>query len=466
MTAKSSIVVFLLLFVMLGCKARRDEGAAYQSPFEIKGEKVLIEGERKVLAVLVDEDCLRRAHSRNVLTKSIALPERQGTKRSVEQTYRVELAAPLTRDQLRVIARRDACIKGVAADRIASVDSTPDDPMLAKQSHLGLIEALEAFQLVFDDSSAMTIKEDVTIAVIDTGIDVTHPDLKGHLWINEAEKNGLPLKDDDGNGFIDDIYGYNFPSNLGDPRHETINDHGSHVAGLAAAVSGNSEGGIGAMSRKVKLMALNAFGKSWGADVVDIDRAIRYAADQGANVINISTGGPGESPTTAAAVAYALNKGVVVVVSAGNERKDISNEFYFLATYAPGYAGMISVSAIDAANESICEFANFSSRDIEILAPGCDSRIPGSGLLSTRAGGSYGLRRGTSQAAPLVSAAAAMAYGLVRARLGSKPSPREIEELLTESCEKKPALKKFGVAGCELRLARLVRAIEKKFSKP
>lgn len=442
------------LFFLIGCGKSPAHSTHYQTPFQSSGKKVHLSGKTYLsgssISVLIDESCA-----------GVGLHEK---------TEKLTLAHDTSVEEIQKYSENDPCILGISDHRIATTESfeefseSPDthqDPLLHQQPHLDAIEAPESYRTFFDPAHG--IQTDVVIAVIDTGMDLHHPDLKDNLWTNPAELQGLPGVDDDGDGFIDDIYGYNFPSAIGDPNHQTINDHGTHVAGLVAATHSNGIGGTGVMGERVKLMALNVFGKNWGAETQDIDTAIRFAADHGAQVINLSVGGPGQSETTAAAIVYALNRGVIVIASAGNLRQNIEQEFYFPASYAPQYSGMISVGASNIRTSGLCEFSNYSPHRVEIAAPGCDDLAPRSGLFSTLSKEQYGYKKGTSMAAPLVSGAAALAYGLIRDRKNGPVQVSEVEEILMRSSLSQAQLQPYIIGGRSLQLKRLAEEIDRAY---
>jgi len=303
------------------------------------------------------------------------------------------------------------------------------DPMLARQSHMLAIEApgIQSWFL-----RTHPLKTQVTIAIVDTGMDMDHPDLKDNLWTNLAELNGQPGKDDDGNGYVDDIHGYNFISRIGDPSHQMINDHGTHVAGLAAAAMDNGIGGSGVMGKNLHIMVLNVFGPNWSPNTNAIAEAISYAANNGAQVINVSIGGQGETPKIKAAIEYAIQRGSTVVTSAGNNNLNIDENVFSPATYSKNLQGLISVGAVDSQTGALCPFSNYGVQSVEIAAPGCDSKATKGGLFSTRGGHSYGYKTGTSVAAPLVSASAALLWAYLSDVRGHPPTPAEIEYFLLQ----------------------------------
>jgi hypothetical protein len=349
------------------------------------------------------------------------------------KSYQMSLSNSLSVDDLERIAQADECVVSISKDIKVELHGLPNDPKFEKQSQLGAIQ----FGETFDFFSNTEIKKDVILAVIDNGMDIKHEDLKENLWVNSKEANGLPGIDDDRNGYIDDIHGYDFMSGSGDPNHKytdqnLIHSHGTHVAGLAAAATNNGLGVAGVMTKKVKIMPLNVFGNEDFSSFAVINNAIRYAADMGANVINISLGGSGSSSSTEDAIRYAVSKNVLVVVSAGNN-SDLLTEKNFStpASYGATIKGMLTVGAIDSGKKfgELCSFSNYSPIYVEISAPGCHSGNSGSGILSTIRKNQYGLLEGTSMASPVTAGVALVAFSYLREH-GKKLKAPQLEEFL------------------------------------
>lgn len=257
--------------------------------------------------------------------------------------------------------------------------------------------------------------EGAVVAVIDTGVDYTHPDLKANMWVNVAELEGQPGVDDDGDGYIDDIYGVNVTASgtkAGDPMDD--HGHGTHVAGIIG-MSGNGEGGIG-LAWGTKIMAIKA-GQSTGTFTSrDIAKAINYAHMKGADVINMSFGGTEKSLLVEQALASAFQD-CVLVASAGNDglpTTDAPGDFVKKADiYPAGYSYVLGVMATgqdgSLASFSNWDYTNNANAEYELTAPGVD-------VYSTLPGGRYAKWSGTSMAAPCVSAAAA----IIRSRFEDK----------------------------------------------
>ncbi len=261
-------------------------------------------------------------------------------------------------------------------------------------------------QVQAPEAWAFTRGKNVTIAVIDTGIDFDHSDLAGSFWENPAEKNGTPGVDDDGNGYLDDIFGWDFYNGDNDPFDDQ--GHGTHVAGIAAARADNGEGiaGIAPESTILPLKVLNSSGRGF---VSDIAQAIRYAADVGAHIINMSLGAwKSQLPASVRqaleeAIAYAVGKGTVIVTSAGNSDTDAS-------LFYPSAAGDVINAAASDAYDNRAWFSNYGDI-IDVAAPGVDVlslRAGGTGFGSSSGHADYSRASGTSMASPVVAGTIAL----------------------------------------------------------
>ncbi len=270
----------------------------------------------------------------------------------------------------------------------------------------------------------------VVVAVIDAGTDLDHPDLAGRTWTNPADPCGNGI-DDDRDGFVDDCRGWDFGSNDNDPRPEpnlAVSNHGTHVAGLVAA-GRNGVGGVGA-APEAAVMALKV-SSGEGISLAKVSAAIRYAADHGAKVINVSLAtAPGTARTSVAtleaAVGYARGLGVVIVAGAGNNGVDISDGLLFPAGLARWYDNVIAVGATTGSDRR-ANFSNFGlPAPLEIYAPG-------SWLSSTLPGGTWGRMSGTSMAAPVVAGTVALVLASGRA-----VAPAAVRDLLAASADAFP----------------------------
>ncbi len=288
----------------------------------------------------------------------------------------------------------------------------PLDTFYTQQIYLSHIMANRAWDITRDAG-------DVVIAVIDTGVDIDNPDLKNNIWINEDEipNNGL---DDDRNGYIDDVYGWNFVDDTPEVRPQVTNDyskiavnHGTVVAGIIAAEGGNDRGVVG-VAWKAKIMPLKVLNEQGVGNTIDVARAINYARENGADIINLSFIGEGSSKSLSLAIENAYRAGILIVAASGNEVSqgedlDIKPAYPVCQDGRNGENWIIGVTAVDL-NDKLASFANYGSRCIDIAAPGVkifstqyfnpkykDFSYPYGGYWS-----------GTSVAAPQVAGAAAL----------------------------------------------------------
>jgi subtilisin family serine protease len=235
-----------------------------------------------------------------------------------------------------------------------------------------------------------TTGADVTVAVVDSGVDLTHPDLAPNLWTNAGEIPGNGV-DDDGNGYVDDVHGYDFVAGDGTPQDE--NGHGTHVAGILGARGGNGIGGSG-VAWRVRLMPIRVLDADARGTTTAVAQGIRYAVDNGARIVNLSLAGPAGTPDLEDAVRYAQDHGVLIVVAAGNDGADLTSAPAYPASYTePNVIGVAATT----------EAGNLST--VSDYGPGADLAAPGEQILSTALGGGYEWRTGTSMAAPHVAGA-------------------------------------------------------------
>jgi uncharacterized repeat protein (TIGR01451 family) len=269
---------------------------------------------------------------------------------------------------------------------------TPDDPYWSSQWGAAKIGAPAAWNVT-------TGSPNVVVAVLDSGIDVDHPDLASQLWVNPGEvaDNGL---DDDGNGKVDDVNGWRF-NHVGGMPDESNNvgdeyGHGTHVSGIVGA-AGNNGLGVAGMTWGSSLMTirvLDAGGDGWYSDVA---AGVVYAVDNGARVINLSLGGTDDDVLLRDAIAYAHAQGVLVAAAAGNFPDCAYGSLLYPAPYDPA----IAVAASTSGDQQ----ASFSCHGPEV-----DLTAPGEAIYSTGMSGGYYSSSGTSMATPYVSGLAALIW--------------------------------------------------------
>lgn len=236
------------------------------------------------------------------------------------------------------------------------------------------------------------------VAVIDSGIDYTHPDLAANLWRNPGEVPGNG-RDDDRNGFVDDVFGADFANNDGDPRDDL--GHGTHVAGSIGAV-GNNGRGVTGVAWTTRLMALKFMAANGDGATSAAVRAIDYAIANGAKVVNASWGGGAYNPALEAAIGRARAAGVVFVAAAGNTGANNDAAAYYPAGYISKSDNVVTVAATDR-SDKLAGFSNFGQRTVTLAAPGVS-------INSTLPNGRYAEMSGTSMAAPQVAGAIAVLW--------------------------------------------------------
>ena len=276
-----------------------------------------------------------------------------------------------------------------------------NDPFVREKWGLSATKAQKAWEVSQGS-------KDIIVAVIDTGTDIRHKDLTDNLWVNKGEvgldKNGKDKAtngiDDDGNGFVDDVHGWNFVANTNDLTDN--HGHGTHIAGIIGAKGGNGFG-ISGVAPKVSLMTLKYYDpKSPGANnLKNTIQAIRYAIKMGAKIINYSGGGTEYSAEEYAAVKDAEKKGILFIAAAGNERSntDENGKHYYPADY--DLSNIISVTAVNEKELKVLPSSNYGVRTVDIAAPGDQ-------IYSTLPGNTFGRMTGTSQATAFATGVAVL----------------------------------------------------------
>jgi hypothetical protein len=277
------------------------------------------------------------------------------------------------------------------------------------------------------------------VAILDTGIDTEHKDLRKNLWRNKGEKPGNGV-DDDKNGYVDDDFGVDLVRGKGSGIDH--NGHGTHAAGIVAALGNNDRGvsGLCWSSQLISVRFMDSDGRGYTSDAAE---GIVYAVDHGAHVINASYGSDTPTDVERQAIAYAAAHDTLIVAAAGNDDEDADAHPKYPAAYPD--ANVISVAASDE-HDHLASFSNFGKISVDLAAPG-DS------IASTWEDGEYRYSSGTSMAAPLVAATAAML-------LKQKTVPvAKLRELLLANVDKKSALSGRVASGGRLNVRRALAAI-------
>lgn len=285
------------------------------------------------------------------------------------------------------------------------------------------IDAQEAWEI-------STGTRDVVVGVIDTGIDRNHPDLAANIWTNPGEIAGNNI-DDDNNGFVDDVWGWDFHNDDNDPSDD--DSHGTHCAGTIGAVGGNGSGVVG-VNWEVSIAAIKFLGPGGGSTSDAID-SVNYANEVGVDLTSNSWGGGGYSSLLKNAIDQAGAAGSLFVAAAGNDNVNNDATPHYPSSYTS--ENLISVASSDR-YDSRSSFSNYGSTSVDLAAPG-------SSIYSTIPNGNYGSKSGTSMATPHVAGAVALLKSIA-----PNLSPDALKQILFESVDPLPAFANNTVTGGRL----------------
>lgn len=266
------------------------------------------------------------------------------------------------------------------------------------------------------------------VAVIDTGVDWDHPDLRDNLYTNQAEANGLPGVDDDGNGFVDDVHGWNFHANT--PNSRDDHKHGTHCSGTIAG-AGNNGVGVTGVAWRAKILPVKFLGADGSGSLARAIEGINYARMMGAKIMSNSWGGGGFSEALQEAIAATDKAGVLFIAAAANNSSNNDVTPAYPATYP--LANIVSVAATDN-RDRLASFSNYGARTVHVAAPGVR-------IYSTVPNGGYDYLSGTSMATPHVSGIAALLWSA-----HPEWSAADIKERLIRTSDPVASLKRRVVA--------------------
>ena len=322
--------------------------------------------------------------------------------------------------------------------------SEPNDTYYqnGKQAVLDLIGAKKLWDFDIDCS-------DVTVGVMDSGIQTNHEDLIDNIWVNTGEIVGDGI-DNDGNGYIDDIYGWNCGDSNGDVSY--VSNHGVHVAGIVSAVTDNSKG-VASVARNAKIASIKIFNSSGKSTLSYIIEGINYAKKNDINIINCSFGGAGWGSTSGSIVKSAIEAvpDIFFVIAAGNiatstPQPDNDQTAVYPSQLTKDLDNVISVANTTSSDE-LSSTSHYGATSVDIAAPG-------TGIYSTIPTSSYGTMSGTSMATPMVASAVA-----VMRAVNPNISAKEIKEILCSSSDKLSALTGKVISGGRLNAYNAVKAI-------
>jgi len=300
--------------------------------------------------------------------------------------------------------------------KAAATGATKVDPNLSKEWALTNIDFFKVFTPLIQPirTNVEHCSPSIVVAVVDTGIDYAHPELRDNVWINRGETgawqppkgqenltacrdkscNGI---DDDSNGYADDVVGWDFVNEV--PLPYDVHGHGTHISGIIASKPANGVGMVG-VCPKVSIMALKYYDNSGVGynNLQNTVRAIQYAIRNGADIINYSGGGADPAPSEQLAIEQARQKGILFVAAAGNDGHNNDQIPYYPASY--GTDNIIAVASISRDNQ-LLPSSNYGAKRVQVAAPGLS-------IVSSLPSGKFGPMSGTSQATAFVTGAAAL----------------------------------------------------------
>jgi subtilisin family serine protease len=303
---------------------------------------------------------------------------------------------------------QSADVEYVEANNVIRLENTPDDPQLGSLWGMEKISAEAAWEV-------STGSRDVVVAVIDTGVDYNHPDLRDNYWYNPGETgtdedgrdkstNGI---DDDGNGYVDDFRGWDFANNDNNPMDD--HDHGTHCAGTIGA-TGNNGTGVAGVNWTASVVGLKFISASGSGSTTAAISAIEYATKLGVTLTSNSWGGGGSSTAMLAAIREANDAGILFVAAAGNSTSNNDSRPNYPSNY--DVDNVIAVAATQQ-NDTLASFSSYGRTTVDLAAPGVS-------ILSTTRNGGFKNMSGTSMATPHVAGAVALIKSAFPAMTGAE----------------------------------------------
>lgn len=429
-------LLFILMFSISAWADHVPFKAFRQDKIQLKTSISTVESGDE-LTLMLDQNCMAMLkaadkHGADPLIASGFEVKHKSSGQLKFEAVTVQVAQSQTREQLRAAVNENPCVVGVSESTRVYTQS---DPLQERQLNLPAISFAQGEKFFFHP--LFGIRAQVNVAVIDSGVQMDHPDLASRLWSGSAREHGI-----------------DFVNNDADPSDDF--GHGTHVAGLICAQKDNGVGVRGIMGEWSKLMAVKTQGADGSGDMATVINGVRWAVDHGAEVINLSLSSHGGNALLKDALEYAVDHGVTVVTASGNDGEEVSNaNFVSPVGYAGDLEGLIGVGAIDYSTMNRANYSNYGPSFVEIAAPashGVD------GILSTYPGSAYKLEAGTSMAAPQVAGAAALVKGFMKTR-GLASTPAQIESLIESAAIQNSQNLPYFASGRALNLENLGKLI-------
>lgn len=373
-------------------------GAFFASAFAVAAQPEAVPGE---YVVKLKQPLSLYKNQMNVLSQELG----SYIKSTIPGQNIVVIKRPVFEIQSSVVKglSEDPNVEVIEPNYIYRASRTPNDPMLGQlwgMLNVGQKDSAKQPGVAGVDIGATqawdieTGSKDVIVAVIDTGVDYTNPDLAPNMWTNEAELNGKSGVDDDGNGVVDDIHGYNASNDSGDPKDD--HGHGSHCSGTIGAKGDDGKGIVGVVWN-TRIMAVKFLDANGSGSLENAIKGIDYATKMGAKIMSNSWGGGGISQTLKEAIERSHQAGALFVAAAGNESNNNDSNPSYPASYQ--VPNVLSVAAVDNKG-NLASFSNYGKNSVHVGAPGVN-------IVSTTTAG-YDSWSGTSMATPHVSGIAAL----------------------------------------------------------
>ncbi len=348
--------------------------------------------------------------------------------------YRLELGQGWTTEQAMAELKDDPRVEYAVPNHVYELDRKPND---LDQGFFGTpLWGLEKIQAPAAWNTTVGARNGPIVAVLDTGADIRHPDLAANLWTNTGEIPGNGI-DDDGNGVVDDVHGYNATANNGDLTD--YHKHGTHTAGTIGAVGNNGQGVVG-VNWEARIMPIRIFDEEGRTDVASIVKGLKYADRMGARITSNSWGGTLENRALEEAF---QNSPALHIAAAGNSGIDNDRIPHYPSSYPMD--NMVSVAATDK-RDRLTNFSNYGATSVDLAAPGA-------GIKSTVPGGGYASMNGTSMACPHVTGVAALV-----ATRHPELSNAQLKARLMESADPVPGLAGKVASGGRLNAARALES--------
>jgi len=424
---------------------------------------------------LANNNCMKSTGAQK-LTNSFSM--QQGFAKRAQsnfsyQAYSFSLGNEQTVAELEARLNSDNCIIGVSPNRTyrrLALPSYINDPLTGQQAHLNAIDGDNGYLLLYDAMgglSRMSSVDDVVVAVLDSGVDYNHQDLSANMWSHP-----------DGFG-VDALTLGDLDPATNDYDPIDIDGHGTHVAGIVAAAGGNGVGGAGVMPFGAKIMAVRVFyivvenGVALlTSDTTTIANGIIWSTMMGADVINLSLGTPGDDPVLRQTIEDVVTEGVFIAAAAGNAddnnpAQSLTDDGFtvYPAHYGHEINGMMAVGSVDTVGLVRSSFSHWGTTHVEISAPGAEQSQVGEieGIYSTVPGNNYLDMPGTSMASPHIAAAAAIVKSWGRQVAQQEFTAAQIEQIITDSAVRVPALAAFFKDGKTLNLNTLALALRAQY---